>query len=187
MLQLPPTRRHLGPSLKSPAERPGLAVAKRLGHRLHRVHRQQRNGLSPPDLRQQITEPTPLRLQATGQSASAHAQSPRNIGGSRGIGQGRLDGASTVADCEGEYGGTYTGSDSGTVAGTLLSDGELVITFVSSGGGSGVEGVTQISESGDIYGVSQGITVEGSLDFSDCSTAGSWSGYGGGSWSMQRL
>jgi len=98
-------------------------------------------------------------------------------------------GAGDFAACQGEHSGTYDGADDGIAQGTLTAGGELVITFTSSGGGQGVEGVMNITTAGDISGTSQGIEVSGVYDFGDCAAVGDWGPIDGpvtGSWELLR-
>jgi len=88
----------------------------------------------------------------------------------------------TRTGCAGSYSGTYDGTDSGTVA-AVLAGSDLVITFVSDGGG-GIEGTATVDEAGGVSGESQGVQIEGTFEFTGCTAAGSWSGGGAGTWRL---
>jgi len=80
-----------------------------------------------------------------------------------------------AADCAGPLDGTYQLDGyplDGNVEGELLADGTLRISFVSTSGDTDAEGY--VSPSGVMSGEHQGVSIDGTYDFSSCSGDGTW-------------
>jgi hypothetical protein len=95
-------------------------------------------------------------------------------------------GPGTASMCAGQYVGSYTGDDAGTLTGTLSPDGSISVTFTDSDSQNSVSGQGALGADGQIsmdVGVNQ---VAGRLD-DQCRAGGSWTFSSfGGNWQMQR-
>lgn len=95
-------------------------------------------------------------------------------------------GAEALADCAGDYLGTFSGDDEGEASATLGADGTLTVTFLSTAGELGSTGT--VTEDGEVSGSDQGTTVSGTLDFSGCTMSGTWNTLGlyTGTWELSK-
>jgi hypothetical protein len=91
-----------------------------------------------------------------------------------------------VAACAGNYTGTYDGADSGQAAATLQADGSLVVEFTTDSGNINSDG--NVSESGEVTGEEDNISITGEMDFGSCRMSGTWYSFDvpAGTWDLQR-
>lgn len=92
----------------------------------------------------------------------------------------------SVAACAGDYTGTYDGYESGAFEATLNATAmTLAISDVEESGL--LDGVADVQADGTLYGESQGIWIDGSIDLDTCAMSGEWGstalpGVPGGTW-----
>jgi hypothetical protein len=77
-----------------------------------------------------------------------------------------------AAVCEGPHAGSFAGDLTGTLDGTLQANGVILVSFDTEIGPINAAGY--IDEAGVVTGGQQGVTIEGTYDFTACAAIGTW-------------